>query len=190
MKTKKREILLTNQTLSNLQNKWLLLDTDVFIDASNFAEEFNYFFTKLKDANCTLTTISSVVVEFLRGAKSITDMSNKRAYIESIASILPTGEMASDKGAMDLIEPQFLVAYGKSGKSVSYTDYLLAKTIKNYGDRMYLITGNHQDFPTSIFDRKHVLSVGHEFEVKTYGILQFNEDKYKLKMSNLLKQEN
>lgn len=189
MKTKKREVLLTKQTLSNLKHTWLLLDTDVFIDASIFAEEFNYIFTKLKDSDCTLTTISSVVVEFLRGAKSITDMSNKRAYLESIATILPTGEMAGDKGAMDLIEPQFLVAYGKSGKSVSYTDYLLAKTIKNYGERMYLITGNHQDFPTSIFDRKHIISIGHEFEVKTYGIFQFNKDKYNSKMSNLLKQE-
>ncbi len=132
-----------------------------------------------------------MLVEFFRGAKSISDMSKKVDYIESIVGdvILPTGEHSSESGAVNLIEPHFLVAYGRAGKSVSYTDYLLAKTIKHYKERAYLMTGNHSDFPVSIFDRKHIVSIGYEDKVKTFGVFSFDQSKYDSKLKNLLSQE-
>ena len=185
----KKNLLIPEAALSDLKNGWLLLDTDVIIDAAKFADSFDIFFSDLEQADCTVVTISSVVVEFLRGAKSIKDMRAKTSLIENIATVIPTGEMTSNMGAVDLIDPGFLVAYGREAKGVSYTDYLLGKTVKNFEGKMWLMTGNHKDFPATIFQRDHIVTLNIEDDVRAYSILGFSKERYGQTLNVLLSQQ-
>lgn len=110
-----------------------------------------------------------------------------KEYMERVCDgFLPYSD-ARDSSTQSLIEPELLLAYGKNAKDVSYADYLLAKILKKYYKTSFLLSHNHKDFPTSVFQREHVVIFHKELEVKVYGIYNFSPEKYEGQLGKLSK---
>jgi hypothetical protein len=183
---KQPAIILTEETIKVFAGKLLLLDTDILVDASIAVEQFADLFQSLKASQCKLFVITPVLVEFLRGSKSLGDMQKKKQFIEStVDSVIKVGELPTNGDIMNYLEPGFLLAYGIKGKGVSYTDYEVARCIKNHGPTMLLLTGNYKHFPEHLFDRLGVVTNTASPEIKSYGIYQFADARYKAILENL-----
>ncbi len=183
MKTK---IVITEKALDTLKDKWLLLDTNILIDAFKSTHDFEDFFTSLKK-NCHVVTTTAVAIELLRGAKNLKEMRKLKDYVEEVCEgVLPYNDIR-DQSTQSLIEPELILAYGKNGKDVSYTDYLLAKILKKYNKSAFLLSHNHKDFPTNVFTRDDVVIFHKELEVKAYGIYSFSLEKYEKQLEKISK---
>lgn len=72
------------------------------------------------------------------------------------------------------------------GSGVSFTDFQLGLTLKKYGRKMRVLTTNHKDFPTSLYDRHHVITVEGSTWVETLATYSFSERKYEEVMTKML----
>lgn len=70
MKMSEMKITIAKEVFDALKDKWLLLDTNVLIDASKAINEFEEFFIELKK-NCHVVTTTAVAIEFLKGGKKL-----------------------------------------------------------------------------------------------------------------------
>ena len=100
------EIVLHQEFLSNTKNKWLLLDTCVFIDAFSHAKEFGIFFNKLKENDTTLVTTTLVLNEFLKGSQTEEKFLQKKEYVlRIIDTLLPSNDVQNNIEILHLQNP-------------------------------------------------------------------------------------
>src|SRR5437868_402838 len=114
------KIILPPEFLSNVNNKYLLLDTNIFIEAYIRLPVFREFFNQCKNQRVLITTVEFVSIEFLKG--SISDEANKekKDFIESIIDVyLPVTKKTTD----DVHE--LVKLYKEYGRSASITDLVL-----------------------------------------------------------------
>lgn len=158
------EIILPPDFLQILKDKFLLLDTCVFIDAFSHPSEFGKFFNKLKDNETSLLTIDDVITEFLKGSSTDTKFDEKKEFINDIIETsLPTNNLQEN------VE-RLIKIYKIESKDLSITDLHLGATLMKFKNRIYLLTRDHSDFPTRIFKRENILNISHGKGIFTYGI--------------------
>lgn len=159
-----------------LENKHLLLDTNVFIDsfAIDRTAEFVQFFNKLKANNTTLITIEGVCFEFLKGSKNDTVYNKKNAHIDDIIDAKLPSFRENSSIITDLIK-----LYSSDGGNVEIIDYLLGANLIKYKKNLFLMTRNIADFPQHIFPLKSTVSFGSGKTIFTYGIYTFETNSSK-----------
>lgn len=166
------KILTSPDFLPTVENSNILLDTTVFIDASLNPTRFGEFFNELKKHGVTLFTLDLVIVEFLRGSQNEKRFIEKKAFVENIIeTCLPVTDKIN-KTAIELTRE-----YLSEGKGISTTDFLLASTLVNYPNKLFLMTRNTNDFSSDIFELANCFNIIHKRGIFAYGLYKFAPDK-------------
>ena len=154
--------------LSVTEDRHILLDTTVFIDASSSPVKFANLFNELKDNGCVLVTLECVVTEFIKGGADEKKLDEKRQYIEDIVdAFLPvTNDIAQ-------MATKLAKLYKEDGKGVSVTDFFLGAMSMQY-KKMLLMTCNFTDFPTNIFKLETFLTLVKRKSIITCGFYSFS----------------
>lgn len=162
------KIVLPEGFFSTLKNHYLLLDTNVFIDASINYSEFEKFFNQVRLNDITLVTIEAVIIEFLKGALDKQKMEAKLALVTEITETrLPIA-----KDIFGNIQ-NLLSLYKEEGKGVSVVDFLLGGMLVQYPQNLFLLTKNTTDFPTNIFNLATYLNLIHRKTIQSYGVYNY-----------------
>lgn len=154
---------------SSLNNRHLLLDTNIFIDASKHPEDFADFFNILKKSNITVATIDCVRIEFLRGASNEDKYKEKESYFDNITKIiLPT--------TPDIVENSYKLVkkYKEQGGTVAFADFYLGANLMKYGSNLYLLSKNTTELPSTIFDLKYIINYPLNKGIFTYGVYKIH----------------
>ncbi len=159
------KIITTPEFFQTLKGSFILLDTNIFIDAFHNPSEFGQFFKQLKENQINIVTIDAVQIEFTKGSSDITKLEEKNKLISQIAdAILPV-----DKAVTDNVT-KLLKLYKIEAKDISIVDLFLGGMLVKYAGKMFLMTKDIKDFPTNIFDLKTHLSVVKRRSIQNYGI--------------------
>lgn len=165
--------------LTDLTNSDLFFDTNTFIGAISFPEIFENLIKELKNAGCSYLTIPSVVFEFTRGTQSIQNFNKRAKFITDLSVVYPIERYLD--GLEDLT-----VVLQKIQGHISYTDFLLLACLYKF-PKSFLMSVNHQDCPLDILDRKFVITVDTDKDIKNYGIYQFSMEKFNKAAASILK---
>lgn len=171
-----------SELLSNLENKNLFLDTTSLVASISFEKEFSELFGKLNQGGCEFLTIPSVLFEFTRGSSSLSQFNNRSEFIYKTLGIT----VYPIEKHLDNFEDLIVVLQRISGR-ISYSDFLLCACLYKFREA-YLITENHRDFPTSILDRKHIITIdaGGD-QIRNTAIYQFSITKFNKAAKSILK---
>lgn len=150
---------------------WIVLDTNFLIDFFSKQDAYIPILEKIRVDN-TLVSIEPVRCEFIR-SKTKDVVKLKSAFFWTIIETL----LPLDKDVYSLVQPT-IEQYGADIEKVSLTDIYLACVIQRY-TKVYLLTRNHQDFPTKLFIRSYIFSVEFSKDVKTYALYQYKRGESK-----------
>lgn len=156
--------------LLSLKNKYLLLDTNVFIDALIKPSVYRDFFNDLKKSDVTLVTIDLVKYEFLKGAANNEKYKEKEKFLNAIVeAVLPMTPKTFE------LVYSLIKSYGEDGKAPQMTDLVLGAFLMQFKKNIFLMTKDTTDFIQSIFDLPHIINVPHHKGIHTYGIYQYSQ---------------
>lgn len=174
------------------ENPIILLDTCVLVDASK-SEGFLHFLIDGLSEKAAFATIQSVQYEFMRGAKDLRQWSKHEEFISNLnIEMLPNAENMTRrekaKTFLAIYNKCLLGDKAKNEKGPSYTDSLICLASYMYNNsNIWLMTANYKDVPLRIFDRKYVISIDMDKEVRTESLYKFNEEKFEREAKNFLK---
>jgi predicted nucleic acid-binding protein len=164
-------LIIPPDLISSLKNKYLLLDTNIFIDASKHPADFSDFFNVLKSEDLTLVTIDCVKIEFLRGAPNDEKYKEKEEFFDDITKfVLPV-----DKEVIDNTY-KLVKRYKEAGGTIHFTDLFLGATLMRYKSNIYLFSRNINELPASIFDLEFIINYPINKGIFTYGIYKIKSD--------------
>lgn len=162
------KIIIPPDFLQILEEKHLLLDTNVFIDAFLNPVEFAEFFNKLHDADVVLVSLDVVKAEFLKGAANQAKYEEKEKFFSEIVdALLPINNYIFES----LYE--IIKEYKETGKSLSITDLLLCAELEFYGKNLFLLTKNTTEFPTNIFKLESQFNISYTKGLHAYGVYSY-----------------
>lgn len=148
-----------------LHNSTILLDTNFFIHAYANKEVYANFIKALKDADIALVSPNLVKYEFVR-SKTIDVVMQKESYFHQIIDNVLPYDPSVDQLVIPTIEE-----YKQKMEGLPITDLIIATYLKKYRG-LYLLTNDHSDFPTSVFERKHIFNI-EGFGDKIYGLYTY-----------------
>ncbi len=171
------KILYESNLVSKLSNHtFLFLDTTAFVTAFNY-EEFGELLKNIKDNNCDLLTIPSVVFEFTRGSDSLESYNRRVEYINHLVSVYPIERHLEELQGI-------MVAFQKIG-GLSYTDFLLSACLYKFKGAL-LLTENHTHFPPAIFDKVSIVTVDTGKDIRNHVVYSLSEVKFEKAVANIL----
>lgn len=162
------KITYSTQLIPSLKNKHLLIDTNLFRDASHNPVDFKNFFNSLKQSDITVATIDFVKYELLKGSADIKKYKEKEAFIDQIIDTTIPFTPQTLSLVYSLIQQ-----YGLDGTATNITDLVLGATLMLYKENIFLMTRDTTDFIQRIFDLKLVVNAAHNKGIFTYGIYQY-----------------
>lgn len=158
-------LIIPQGLISSLKNKHILLDTNIFIDATKHPNDFTDFFNTLKDEDIIVATIDCVKIEFLRGAPNEEKYKEKEAYFNNITKfILPT-DLEVIANSYELIKK-----YKEQGGTVAIADLYLGANLMKYKSNLYLLSKNTTELPVTIFDLEFIINYPLNKGIFTYGV--------------------
>ena len=175
------KILYNQELLSNLKNSSLFFDTNTYIGALSYSNLYSELFFKLNENNCAFLTIPSVLFEFTRGTNSIENFNKRTKFIveDLKSSIYPIERQLQGLENLTLV-------LQKIRGTMDYTDFLLCVCLYKFPGS-FLITENHSHFPTEILDRKYLITIDTDKELRNYAIYEFSFDKFNKAAEKILK---
>lgn len=151
---------------THLAGKTFLVDTNFFIDSFSDRVLFRDFIVSLKNAEIVLVSISFVCLEFVR-SKTIDVVKRKNDHYSEIVEF----ELPYDK-KLEVLAMEMIKEYKQYMEGLPLTDLIIAAYLKRYS-KLYLLTRDHRDFPTTVFDRLHIFPIQSIRDVKTYGVYAY-----------------
>lgn len=167
---------MTKEFAEKIRNKYLLFDTGVIIRAFEHFEIFEGLFSFLKQNNCAPVFFSLIEFEFIRGANTQSNKKKRDEFLEFIAMEQMSFKVDNTKDDIIAIANAYSA---RKHFSASVVDCCIASFLKKYSKNLFLVTLNHKDFPTFLFDRIFIYPVDTDKEVFPIGFYQFNEEKAK-----------
>lgn len=163
--------------MKQLENKWLLLDTNVLIEQSLHPQHPFWldFERKRIQLNCQAIAVPEVQFELFRRVRSKKDEETLSSFLDEVRVLriaLPNPEAwqrATEIGQ--------LYALAKL-EGIGPIDCILASYLQYYAQNLYLATFNNRDFPVTLFDRHNILNFEIKNEIKALGIYSFSEEKF------------
>lgn len=175
------------QCLQDIHSTEFIVDTTFLIDASKSllfekeASPYKEFLSLLVEKNIKLVTVQPVMTEFFKGANLLSDWRKKRDFFEEI--IYWTLPLDPD---IQTNIYRLTPLYRDKGSSVSFTDFTLGASSMKYRNA-YILTRDHGDFTTKIFDRITVVPFQHnEGTVDLYGLFRASDMKIAKVQAELL----
>jgi predicted nucleic acid-binding protein len=157
-----------------ISSKFVLLDTGVIIRAFENFDNFEAFFKMLEDANCRSVYFPFIEFEFLRGAYEISHRHDREQFLKEISGI------SLNQPNHTIIKDAIAIANCYSARkhySASLTDCCIAAYLKTFTDNLFLVTLNHKDFPTFLFDRVGIHPIDAKTDIFTLAFYKYNQAK-------------
>jgi len=156
--------------ISSIKDKYILLDSNIFIDSISKPTDYGNFFNEMKRSNVTLVTIDFVKYELLKGAANREKYDERLKLINSIVdTCLPI-----TKKTHQLVD-ELINEYKIEGTALSVVDLFLGALLYQYGQNLYLLTRDTTDFIQRIFDLAHIINVPNSKGINTYGVYKKKE---------------
>ena len=152
---------------SFLRNSDLLVDTNFFIDSFSTPENFVKFISTLKQNGVEIVSTPFTKYEFLK-SRTIDVVRRKEKFFHELVGTILEFDINTEKQMIELIEE-----YKQYMEVVSVADLILGCLLKRYKRNLYLLTRDHKDFPTTIFERRHVFNIDGIRDIKTYGVYSY-----------------
>ncbi|MDO8657640.1 MAG: hypothetical protein Q7K55_02790 [Candidatus Levybacteria bacterium] len=167
------------ETLSNLENSFLFLDTSSLIAVTTYENLFNNFLTEIGKVNCEMATIPSVLFELSR-TESIDTYNKRMKFIKNYVNIYPI------ERHYDQYEELIPILHKIKGK-ISYTDFLLYCCLYQFS-KSFLLTENHADFSTAILNRLLIITIDKgDQEIRNSAIYTFSKEKFEKAAAGILR---
>lgn len=178
---------MSSKDLVQIQDKFILLDTNVIIDSTKFPEEFGSFYKLLSDRSVTPILDHTTRLEFVRSAKTKSDKQNYENFLNLIFSN-DRIEMPPSLKLFGIAENISLIVSRMENNSIELGDSLISAQLANgKSQNLFLATENHQDFPSCLFERLHLEIVYlPNGKIKTVGIYKFLKENYEKLSFDLL----
>lgn len=151
-----------------LKDNHLLIDANVFRDATVTPTEYIRFFNSLKKHEVTISTIDCVKFELLKGFANDQRYYTTERHINSIIEVIIPMPNDYIGNVYDLIK-----SYGIDGAGVSITDLFLGVMLIKYGKRIFLMTRDTSDFIQRLFTLQFIVNHSYMKGIHTYGIYQY-----------------
>lgn len=158
-----------------LQYKWLLIDTNFLINASKTPLAYAPIIAKIKSMHSLMVATPMVKVEFLCGANNARQQRTFEKYFNATVESLLPPDATINELALDKLLPTYMG--GPRTKSF-VTDLFLGATLMKYDDNLMLLTANHKDFPTDIYERVSILHVTDSISITSYAFYKFSRIAY------------
>lgn len=155
------------ELVSKLKDSYLILDANVFFHAIN-NESFYKLLKDLGKEGCVFLTIQPAIFEFTRGAKSVREVNYFLDFINNLKVVVARD---IDKEASK--EKAFTLILHKECKKLSYADSLLLLLLHKYAhieDKVFLMSSNSSDVPTTLFDRTDILALEYKEGVQVQAL--------------------
>ena len=166
-----------DENIEFLENKYLLLDTNILIDSVKYTDDFTEFFQVISSKKVVSVLDSIVKFEFFRGARNRKEYSGYRAFLDEL---LKKPEMMPLPNEEDYLNAQRIAAISlrSNNKDIKFPDCLIGAMLIRYSHpmpRLFLATQNHRDFTPTLFTlEKSVVIRLDSGNIKTVGIYSFN----------------
>lgn len=174
-------ILHDPKLISSLKNKYLFLDTNTFIAASKHGDYIGKLLLDLRNNDCSLITIPSVLFEFTRTAQSVSDFDKQTKFLRSLATIYPI-ERSLGESKIKV----FMIIQQRICPGIKYTDFLLSACLYKFPDS-YLMTEDREDFSLRILDRKFIITFDSDKDIRNHSIYAFSQPKFNKVAEKILK---
>ena len=167
---------LNMEKIKQLEHKWLLLDTCFVINAIKYADCFSELLSDFSKNNCTLAISQVVKCEYLRSAKDSVDLQNLEKHLEDF-DIIPVNPKIYD--SINEIWPLYRRCNSiNSNKQVSLADVYNSALLRQYGQKLSLLTMDYNDYPLELHKRSSygVIDVGKQ--LINWSAYEWREDNY------------
>lgn len=167
---------------SQLDHKYILFDTNIFIKAAKHFDTFEIIFRELKRLSCPITYFPLIEFEFTRDASITKKRKEREEFFEKIAAL----PMPIEKTLIDeALAISKVYSFNKiSIDQISLVDCIIAAYVKHYHASLFLMTTNHKDFPLILFDRIQTFALDAGAEVLVPAIYKFNNEKWTERLNN------
>lgn len=168
--------LLRPDTLKEISHKTIILDTNALVEGYSSPIEFAVLLGELADAGCGLTTIGAVRVEFISKNRGKQELAKK---LDFYREALTYPEIPNRTFEAQLNESSLQYAFGIQAQSFKAVDFMITAVLKKYSSSCLLLTNDHHDFTTGLFDLKMIIPLMPERGcVVSFGLYEFSEEKY------------
>jgi predicted nucleic acid-binding protein len=168
--------LLSPDASATIRESTIILDANAFVNGYSYPTEFSSLLAELAGASCTLTTIEAVRIEFLSKNRSAQELAKKLNFYQET---LTSPELPTITFKTELKEPSLLFAFGRQAQTFKAVDFMIAAAMKKYASKVVLLTNDHHDFTSQLFDLKALLPFTPPIGgVVPFGIYTFSEEKY------------
>jgi predicted nucleic acid-binding protein len=154
----------------------VVLDTNVLIKAFENTTCFKGFFELLKDCDCDIVDFDLINFEFTRNDFKPEIIDLKEDFLKKINAFKLQQNGGILKEALEIAK-----VYSHQGiqkGQISLVDCCLGALLKQYGEKLFLATSNHSDFPLCLFDREYILPIDAGNEVISIAFYRFNNEKW------------
>ena len=152
-------------------------------------EEFLEFLYDKNAGNTALVTVSSVVHEYTRGSSTVSELRERREFIEGIVEEIQPIHQVIESGYNDVFS--LVMSLVTRAKDSQYTDYILASMLHMFRgtpETCYVLTSDSKAFSMDIFningsvtlDRRGG-SIGNQY------IIGLDRNKYNALLQNVTK---
>jgi len=153
-----------------IKAKPLLLDTNFVIDTIIFNKESVDLIEQLRTLKCDLITTRAVLVETLGGTKDFDYINAKIKHLELLFQ-KPFEQIVKLPIEREMPDSDDVLKFSRQCNKFDTTDFELYLTLKKYQHTgIMLITRNHTDFTSALFDRNGYITLFSNKEIKTYGL--------------------
>jgi len=170
------------QIFEKLRYKTLFLDTNVFSTAFRY-EELTNFLLDLRENDCALVTIPSVLFEVTRGSATLSVYNERAEALKSLVTYTDPMAFANQLDAFSVVMAKLL----KPERS-QYTDFLLSACLFKYraSGEVLLMTSDIQSLPSSILIVSTSSLRKNRSEIRNFGIFRLNDAHYERASAELL----
>ncbi len=162
------EITYPTDLIASIKDKHLLLDTNVFRDATTQPTLFNNFFNELKRNGVTLVTSDFVKYELLKGSANESKYNEKLAFINHVIdAVIPTTPQLF-VNAYELIK-----GYQIDGAGISLTDLLLGALLKLHKQHIFLLSRDTSAFILRLYNLTAIVNCPLQKGIFTYGVYEY-----------------
>lgn len=155
----------------NLEEKYLLLDTSVFIDClmEGNGNKFKTFIQDIKKRRISLMIPHEVKIEYLKGSKSAIEFEQRKKLVDEVIDyIIPIPE------DLPAYTEKICLEMGQRGAKANYVDILLGSLLIKY-PQLRLLTKNITDFPSNVYTMEGFVTMIYESSILNYGLYKYHK---------------
>ncbi len=164
-----------------LIGKWALLDTNILIKGAEQAKDsegsvFRHTLEYLKNRNATPYLTDITYFEFISFCRSKKEQDSLKSLINKFPIIATKRE--------DIEEAALVSSYYRkldpelNKRQISYCDCINAAQITKFNGRVFLMTTDIYDYPTSLFDIEHVVPISGKKRAELVACITYNKQKF------------